>query len=102
MGFHCEDAASRWRRGSPLSAEASYGLRLEMKRPSKLGHYGLAPTNAFPAGYGIFPVPEKASLLCLDCLSQNLFVIPNSENFLDPPAIGTTVYDLRLAAHSAG
>jgi hypothetical protein len=33
MGFHYKDAASRRRRGRPLSTEASYGLRLEMKRP---------------------------------------------------------------------
>jgi catechol 2,3-dioxygenase-like lactoylglutathione lyase family enzyme len=34
MGFHYEDAASRWRRGRPLSTETSHGLgrRLEMKR----------------------------------------------------------------------
>jgi hypothetical protein len=37
MGFHYEDAPSRWRRCSPLPTEASQGFRLEMKR-APLGH----------------------------------------------------------------
>src|ERR1700733_15466606 len=36
MGFHYEDAASRWGRGRPLSTEASYCLSVEIKRPAKL------------------------------------------------------------------
>ena len=33
MGFHHEDAASRWRRGRPVSTKASYSLRTEIRRP---------------------------------------------------------------------
>lgn len=40
MGFDYENAASQRRRGRPLSTEASDRLALEMKRLSKLGHYG--------------------------------------------------------------
>ena len=35
MGFHYEGAASWWRRGRPLSAEASYGLRLRLVMKSR-------------------------------------------------------------------
>jgi hypothetical protein len=58
MGFHYEDAASRRRRGWPLSTEASYGLSPEMKKPPNLGHYRKIQTETLPNQLQLdFPVP---------------------------------------------
>src|SRR6267378_8200343 len=48
MGLHYEDAASRRRRGRPLSTETSYGVRLSLNEASQIRALIAMPTEYKP------------------------------------------------------